>query len=77
MYAPHVEIDLERLEARLAEMDRSKSWVAGRLGLRRETFHRYISGKRRFPDSLYPRMVAVLGTTDLLKDSKPTQEVAA
>lgn len=75
MYAPRVEIDRERLEARLAEMERSKSWLAGRLGLRRETFHRYASGKRRFPESLYPRMVAVLGTADVVK--RPDEQEAA
>ena len=66
-YGTCVEIDEEKLEAILARLDRSQAWVARQLGLNRSTFHHYVRGRRAFPQTLYPRMVALLGTTDFVK----------
>lgn len=62
-----MEIDREKFEAILARLDRSQAWVARQLGLNRSTLHHYVRGSRSFPPDLYPRMVALLGTTDFLR----------
>ena len=62
-----MEIDGEKLLAILAPLDRSQAWVARQLGINRSTLHHYVRGTRTFPPEVYPRMVALLGTTDFLK----------
>ena len=64
-----MEIDKAKLDRILERQERPQAWLAKRVGTHRSTFHHYVTGIRRLPPHLYPQLVAVLGTTDFLKES--------
>lgn len=63
-----VQIDRAKFSAACEAIERERAWVGKKAGLSRQRLQHYLDG-RHLPPEVYPKLIAILGTTDLLRPS--------